>query len=256
MNLDPRVKNIIIAVLGVLTLFLLIQSVAGIYKIKESRNTYPTNIISVRGTGEVVGTPDVATFSFTVREKGKDEATAKNLMSIKANKAIDFLKQQGIEVKDIKTENYYSNPVYTYPSGPVIYSGDPVITGYEVAQTVSVKVRKIDDAGKILSGIANLKIGEVGSLGFAIDDLDSLKNEAKKLAIEKAKAEAKTIAKNLDVDLERVTGYYEEIPYDPGMGYGGEMNMMAIKDQSVSPNLQVGQQKITISVSISYEIGN
>lgn len=253
-TLDVRVRNMIIAVLAVLCLFLVIQSIAALAKMEKDDGMYPSNVITVRGTGEALGTPDIATFSFTVREENKDVAAAQQAMAEKGNKAKDFLKAQGIEEKDIKTESYYSNPEYNYSNG-MMYPSNPVLRGYSVSETVSVKVRDTAKAGEILTGLAALKIGEVGALSFTIDDIDALKMEAKKEAIDKAKAEAENIASALGVDLEGIVSFYEEYPYEGG--YGGEM-MNASMDKSsgitIAPTFEVGEQKVTANVTITYEI--
>jgi len=257
--LDIRIRNMIIAVLAVLALFLLVKSVGAIKEIADKSDAYPAATISVRGTGEAIGTPDVATFNFTVREKSEDVASAQKLMSEKANKAIDYLKQQGVEVKDIKTESYYTNPMYDYVQEAStemmypVYPSKQVLTGYEVSETVSVKVRDIKKAGEFLTAIAKLKIGEVSSLSFTIDDKEALKAEAKKMAIEKARKDAEHIAKSLNVDLKGVVGFYEETPYEGGMY---EANMMNVKvmDGGATPNLETGEQKVTVNVSVTYEI--
>lgn len=258
---DSRVKTLIIAVLAVLALFLLAQSVAVIKGIDE-KDDMMQNAITVRGTGEAVGIPDIATFTFTVRESGKDVTAVQQAMATKVNKAIDYVKQQGIEEKDIKVVSYYTNPTYEYSSAPCTSFSCPpsrqTLSGYEVAQTVSVKARGEvkNKAGEILTGIAALKVGEVSSLSMTIDDLDALKLQAKEEAIEKAKVEAGRIAKALGVDLDEITSFYEEYPYEP-YGYEGEMDMgmSSVKSQgAVSPQLPAGEQKVTATVSITYKI--
>jgi uncharacterized protein YggE len=248
---DKRVRNLIIAVLVLLAVFLLVQSIAALAGIKEKRNMMPSNVITVRGTGEAIGTPDIATFSFTARENNTDVAAAQKTMTDKINRAIDYLKEQGIEEKDIKTESYYTNPTYRYSNA------GQVLTGYEVSETVSVKVRDVAKAGELLTAIAGFQIGEVSSLSFTIDDPENLKAEAKKQAIEKAEAEAKQIAEALGVDLERVVGFYEEYPQYP-MPYGGEMDasISSVRAQAASPapQLPTGEQKVTAHVSVTYEI--
>lgn len=259
-TLDTRTKNLLTVVLGMLALFLLIQSIAALAGIEEKDNMMPANVITVRGMGEALATPDIATFSFTVREQGKDVAATQKTMTDKSNKAIAYLKEKNIAEKDIKTESYYTNPQYDYRS-TICRDGycppsKPILSGYEVAMTVSVKVRDVAKAGELLTGIAELKIGEVSALSFTIDDMETLKTQAKKQAIAKAKAEAEEIANALGVDLERIVSFYEEYPYD--RPYGGEMDasMSSVKVQntSASPDIRPGEQKVTANVSITFEV--
>lgn len=244
------IKNLIITVLSALALFLLVESVVVIADLNiKKASVVPSNVITVRGVGEVLATPDIATFSFTVREEAKDVSTAQKKSSEKANKAIAYLKEKGIEEKDIKTQNYYTNPKYDY-----VPNAKPLFTGYEVSESVSVKVRDIEKAGDILAGIASLSVGEVGGLSMTIDSPEALKISAKADAIAKAKIDAEATAKNLGLRLGRVVGFYEENTNggDYPIAYGGAMSAKVMEVSA--PSIQPGEQKITSTVSITYEV--
>jgi uncharacterized protein YggE len=255
---DKRIRNLVITVLAVLAFFLLVQSVSAIVSIKEKRNMMPNNMITVRGTGEAIGTPDIATFTVTIQENNKDVATAQQAMTEKANKAVDYLKQQGIEEKDIKTISYTTEPQYDYNVVNMGVARAPQLVGYTASESFSVKVRDTAKAGEILTHIASLQIGTVSTLSFTIDDPESLKVEAKEEAIKKARAEADRIAKALGVRLERVVSFYEEYPYEGPMGYGADMSVSSVRAQNamVAPKLQAGEEKVTATVSVSYEVEN
>jgi hypothetical protein len=253
------IKNLIILVLSALVLFLFIESIAVVSDIGIKKESFmPSKVITIRGVGEALATPNIATFSFTVREEDKDVAIAQQKSSDKANKAISYLKEKGIEDKDIKTESYNTNPKYDYSGRVVCPLGycppvKPVLTGYEVSESVSVKVRDVSKAGELLAGIANISIGEVSGLSLTVDSPEAIKAIAKADAIAKAKIEAEATAKNLGVRLGRVVGFYEENSSD---GYpvssGGPMMMKASVDSV--PNIQTGEQKITSTVSVTYEV--
>jgi uncharacterized protein len=257
---DDNMKNITMAVVGLLGVFLLVQTVVAVVDLGIRKdNVIHSNVISARGVGEAVAVPDIATFSFTVREEGKDVAAVQQAMTEKANKAIAYLKEQGIEDRDIKTENYYTNPRYEYSQGVCGPNFCPpsrqILAGYEVSQTVSVKVRDIAKAGDLLTQITALSISEVSSLSLTVDSEDSLKAEAKANAIMKAREDAENIAKALGVKLGDVVGIYEETP--GYYGYGGELSegpQMMKADVASAPNLQPGEQKFISTVSISYSI--
>lgn len=259
---DERLKKLSAIALSTLILFLVVESVAALADIRIKKDSFmPTNVISAAGVGEAVGTPDVATFSFTIRENGKDVAVAQQSMTAKANKAIDYLKKQGITEKDIKTESYYTNPTYQYSNSICTAYGCPpskqTLTGYEVSETVSVKVRDLSKAGDLLTGIAGLQIGEVSSLSFTMDDPDKLKADAKKQAIENARADAERTASALGVRLGKVISFYEDSA-SPYYNYGeGDISLSALKFQAsdVAPApIQPGEQKTSVSVVVTYSI--
>jgi len=92
----------------------------------------------------------------------------------------------------------------------------------------------------------------VGDLQFTIDKQDELKSQARKEAIEKAKAKAKEIAGQLGVKLVKITNFSENaiapIPYPYFMENAAEGGKVG------TPQIQTGENKIEVQVSITYEI--
>lgn len=132
-----------------------------------------------------------------------------------------------------------------------------VLTGYDVNQTIEVKIRDLAKAGELFDSIGKAGIQTVNGLQFAIDDLDSVKAIAREEAIANAKEKAQKIAKDLGVKLVKITSFYDSsdeqvYPYAREMSaMGGDV--MNIKAAS-APEIPVGEQKVTARVSISYEI--
>lgn len=247
---DKNIKNLIVAVLALLALFLLVASVALLANVSiNKKGIMPANTITVRATGEAIATPDIATFSYTVREESSEVTAVQQMMTEKGNRAIAYLKENGVEDKDIKTESYTTNPRYDY------VEGRQMLAGYEAQQTVSVKVRDVAKAGELLTGISSLSIGEVSSLSFTIDDDATLKAEAKADAINKAMEDAEKTTENLNVSLGKIVGFYEEYPMDPGYPSPVEFSSMkAMNDTSIAPSIQTGEQKIMTTISITFEV--
>ncbi len=72
-----------------------------------SRSIEPSSFrsFSVSGEGEVVAVPDVAQFTFSVITQGGTDIPALQKENTNtANAIIDFLKENGVEEKDIKTQ--------------------------------------------------------------------------------------------------------------------------------------------------------
>ena len=130
---------------------------------------------SVSAEGEVTTVPDIAEFSFTVlTEGGTDLGDLQTKNTEAMNKAIQFLKDEGVEAADIKTTGYNVNPRRTSTSCANIYSLDGLsrecppskIVGYSVNQNVSVKVRDFDKIGTIMEGIVSRGATGVSGLSF------------------------------------------------------------------------------------------
>ena len=213
--------------------------------------------ITVSGKGEVVVAPDIATVSFGVTAESKDVAKAQTDSNTKMNNIIEALKSKGVEAKDIKTTNYNIYPRYDYVQSATYpnYGGKQVLVAYVVSQNVEVKIRKISTAGDILSTVGGLGVTDVSGLTFSVDKVDEVKDQARGLAIDDAKAQAKVLAKGLGVRLVRITNFSES--GNMPIYYGLEKSMavgMGGSDAVPAPQLQAGENKITSNVSITYEI--
>ena len=230
--------------------------VGALNKLKENRfigkEAEVKNTISVSGTGEIWAKPDLALIDFSVvgEKKTVIEAMAENTK--KMNSVIEAIKSQGVEEKDLKTTNFSISPRYEWYEKSEIYpAGKRVLVGYEVNQTLQVKIRDLTKIGNIIQVATEAGANQVGDLRFMIDKQDELKSQARKEAIEKAKVMAKEIAGQLGVKLVKITNFSENatapIPYpyfmERAMGGGAE-----------TPQIQTGENKIEVQVSITYEI--
>src|SRR5579862_8496798 len=185
------------------------------------------NTIQVSGHGEIFAAPDIATFSFSVVSDKSTVADAQSDATTKANAITDYLTAQGISKDDIQTTNYSINPTYTYEngvcpqpaigapngvsSGSAVYcpQGRQVLTGYEVNQTDTIKVRDTSKAGDLLAGVGSKGATNVSGLNFTFDNPDAVQNQARDKAIADAKSKAQTLASELGVSLVRVTSFNE-----------------------------------------------
>jgi len=227
---------------------------------QKNINNFPVSI-TVDGKGEIFAKPDIATFSFSVIAKEGDAETAQSSAARTMDAIVAYLKEKGVDEKDIKTTGYYLNPRYEYPqirctewSCPP--QGEPTLIGYEVNQSIDVKVRKTEDAGMLIAGVGEQGATNVGGLNFTLDDEESLKAEARKAAIDDARAQAEELTKKLGVRIVRMSGYWEDqgmMPYYGGMGGGVAMDMAMTKEAAPAV-LPEGENTITSVVHITYEV--
>ena len=247
--------------LGFLALFLLVLTVSNLKEWRFIGTGVPaTNSITVSGEGEVFAVPDTATFSVTVQEEAKEVKDAQGVATKKINDIIAYLKGGGIEEKDIKTADYSVYPQYDYVQESVCREGycppgRQVLRGFQVSQTLIVKVRDTEKAGDLLSGVGERGASSVSGLSFTIDDEEDLQREARGKAIEDARTKAAELAKQLNVRLVRIVGFSENGSYPPmpyAYGRGGDMAVMESK--AMAPEIPVGENKIVSNVSVTYEI--
>ncbi|MBI5139822.1 SIMPL domain-containing protein [Candidatus Nomurabacteria bacterium] len=227
------------------------------------RETNPGfNSITLSGYGEVSAVPDIATVYFTITKEGKTVKEAQDAVALVEKGALDSVEANGVADKDVKTSNVSFSPKYNYGE-PCFYETGLVrpcytaqkIVGYESSESITVKVRNTDDVGKIMQALGTLGVSNLSGPNFAIDDEDSLKAEARKLAIEDAKAKAKVLAKDLGVRLGKVISFGEDGNYPMPMYYSKDMMMSEGAVNQVAPaQVPKGENTISSSVSITYEI--
>jgi uncharacterized protein len=220
----------------------------------------PTTI-TVSGEGEVFAEPDIAIFTFSVYAEGTDATTAQSKSAESINAIESYLESEGIEDRDRKTQNYNLSPKYEYPQRVDCPNfgycppGEAKIVGYEVSQTISVKVRNPGDIGALISGVGERGATNMSGPSFTIDDESALKAQAREMAIDDAKAKAEKLAADLDVRIVRMNGFWEDEGYMPYYGLGGaEMKAMDSAMPAVVPNMPMGENTVTSRVNISYEI--
>lgn len=259
-------KNIIkltTAFLAVLSLFFVAKVLAEFKSYGYIGNQYGSqNTISVTGEGEVFAVPDIAEITFDVTEEGKLVPDAQKKATDKMNAIIASLKKAGIAEKDIKTVGYNIYPNYEYQTKSIACpvgsycppEGRQVLIGYKVSHSILIKVRKTDQAGTILSSLGTQQVTNLSGINFTIDDEEKVKNDAREKAITNAKEKADALAKQLGVRLVRIVTFTEGGNYP--IYYGKTMNMSAEADMAGAPTPEIpaGENKITSSVTITYEI--
>ncbi len=215
--------------------------------------------ISVSGEGEVTAKPDIATASFTVRESAKTVPEAQKLAEAKISSALKELEVLGVDKKDIKTTSYSVNPKYetqqVYCITAPCPTGKTTVTGYEVAQSVTVKIRKVEQAGDVFGLLGKVAITEISGPEFTVEDKDKAEAEAKELAIKEAREKALRTAQSLGMSLGTVVSFSEDNGgYYPMMYKADAMvsSAGAVRQESVS--LPQGESVIKSRVTITYTL--
>jgi uncharacterized protein YggE len=217
--------------------------------------------ISVSGEGEVTAKPDIATVTFTVRESAKTVPEAQKLAEAKIAAGVKALESLGVNKdKDVKTLSYNVNPKYEtqqtgYCNGYICPPGKTVVTGYEVTQSVSVKVRKVEQAGEVFGALGKVNITEISGPDFTVDDMDKVNASAKALAIANAKEKAEATAKALGVSLGSITQFSEDNGGYYPMMYRSSMSTGAALDaKAEAVTVPQGENVIKSRVTITYTL--
>ncbi|MFI5046613.1 MAG: SIMPL domain-containing protein [Acidimicrobiia bacterium] len=204
--------------------------------------TPPTRRITVSATGQAKGTPDVADVTIGVSANGKAASDALDTANDRAAKVIAALKFAGVADDDIQTSGL---------SIMATYGDNGSITGYEVSNTVTARLRDVTKAGDVLDGAAHVAGDEIRLQGitFGIDDDSALLATARTRAVKRARAQAQQLADAAGVSLGDVRTIDEgtvAVPFE---------SRSASADAASSVPIEPGTQTLSIQVTVVYAIG-
>jgi uncharacterized protein len=210
----------------------------------------PDQQLSVQAEGKVTAIPNIAQINLGVtinNERSAETATSKGVELM--NKVVEAVKQKGVEGKDIRTVNYNLYPNYNYTQ-----ERGQVLGGWNLDQTVMVKIRQLDTIGEIISSATAVGANQAGNISFTIDDTEERKNQARAEAITKAKAKAQMIAEQTGIKLGDVINMYEDNISYPQPFYARADTAAGLGGGGAAPQIEPGENEITVNVSLVYEV--
>lgn len=246
---------ILIIVVSAFTLVKLVNEIKNSQYVGQGNQ--PANTILVSGEGEVTAVSDIASLYINLSKDGKTAKEAQDLLNEATTKALSYLKDKKIEDKDIKSEYGGLTPKYSYEQPVCITypcpTRDPKIIGYTATQAITVKIREVDSANDIRTGLAGIGVTDINGPTFSIDNENKVKDDARAKAITDAREKAKVLADELGVKLGKVVSFSE----NSGGGYpiyAKTMMADSVASAAPAPTLPKGENKITSNVTITYEI--
>ncbi len=203
--------------------------------------------IWVTGVGEVPVVPDIAMLSIGVQAQKYTVAEAQQVATEAMDGVMGALDTFNIEEEDIQTQQFSIQPVYSWNEK------EQVLLGYRVTNIVIVKIRNLDDTGRIIDAAvaAGDEYAIVNSITFTIDEPEMYYDEARQEAMEEAKAKAKQLAELGGVKLGKPT-YINE--------YRSDVSPVVYRDfdegttAAVETNISAGEIEIQLTVDIHYNI--
>ena len=201
--------------------------------------------ITVSATGSVKVTPDAVRVNATVTKVANSNALALSEVDSSAAAVRKALLANGISTKDIKTQSLTVYPEYNYTQ-----EKGSVLIGYRGSQSFEIVVRNTQNAGTVVDAIVaagsdNLQLN--GVTPFVIDSTKALAS-AQSVAVKNAKAKATSYAKLLGVKLGKINYLIE----NSSPIYSGPL--MAMDKASGSTVVDLGQQEVTISITVSWNL--
>jgi uncharacterized protein YggE len=232
--------------------------------------------IWVTGTGEQSLKPDLAIVSLGVQADAKTVAEARDKAANAMTAVVEALKKLGIAEKDIQTAYFSIQPKYTYrqvtrcpdaapaplppdskpmPSAGCYQEGEQVLVGYQVTNTVTVKVRNLDIVGQVVDSAAQAggDVARVNNVSFTVEDSKAAQTAAREQAVKNAIAKAQQFAQLTGVKLGKLQ-YITETGgvVAPAVAYRAEA--LAGVDAKTSTPISAGELDVSVSVQAVFAI--
>lgn len=262
-----------------------------------SSDTNSSSGIWVNGRGDARGTPDLAIVNLGVETLGNTAATARADAATAIDGTIAVLRDNGIADSDIQTRFFNISPRYNSvevtrcldevdeestsvspaeetPTPPFtivetrVLQGklpddcwatyEQVLTGYQVNNQLTVKVRDLDSLGKIIDEATESSGNStrVDGINFAIEDSKKLQDEARVAAMEDLQDKAQQMASLAGVELGRLTFITESGIPGPAQFARLESHSGFAAAAPPQTSIQVGQLDVVVTVQGGFEIAN
>ena len=204
-------------------------------------------LLSVSAEGKSEARPDMATLNLGVTTEGQSAqaALAENARRMQALTAA--LRRAGVAERDIQTSNVSVFPQQQYQEGQ-----QPRITGYQANNSVTVRIRNIDNTGRVIDAAVAAGGNTINGVSFSHADPDAQRDIARRAAIAEARRRAELYANALGMHVTRIVAVQEGGGFAPPMPMPME-RMMAADGRAATP-VSPGEIETQVNVGVTFEL--
>ncbi len=202
-------------------------------------------LLSVSAEGQSDARPDMATINLGVTTEGQTAAAALAENARRMTALTQALRRAGVAERDIQTSN-----VSVYPQQQYVEGQQPRITGYQANNSVTAKVRNIDNTGRVIDAAVAAGGNTVNGVSFSHAEPDAQLDIARRDAIAEARRRAELYASALGMRVHRIVAVSE------GGGYSPPVPMMVerMAAQDASTPISPGVVETRVSVNVTFEL--
>ena len=210
------------------------------------------SVITVSATGSAKAVPDIARLDLAVQREAKTARAALDANNKAMADVLKALRAEGIEDRDLQTSNFNIQPRYHYPKSSSGRQKPPQLIGYLVTNSLTVRVRDLDKLGSILDKSVTLGVNSGGGISFSSDNPVPIIEEARKNAVTKAIAKAKTLTSAAGVQLGRIIEISEINRQPPRPRAMARMESAMAADAAVP--IAAGENSYSVTVNVKWEL--
>lgn len=208
--------------------------------------------ISVSGSSSIHVSADTATFTVSAEAVEPTSEEARMAVARMMNEAVANLRNGlGVTDEDLETGWISINPYYEW------VDGQRTLRGQKASQSVTVKTGRVDRAGEVYEILAKTDGISVSSISLDKEDKTEARAEARRKAVESARAKAQNYADALGIEIVGVMSVTDSTSQGSSPYYS---NAVMFKTASADyaegsgTELYAGDVVVTESVDIVFSI--
>lgn len=168
----------------------------GIYSLNDFNDDQCSpNKLKVIGKGTISVKPDLAEIVVGVITEDLQLEVAQEKNAKITQDVINSLRDLGIPLKNIQTENYSIRPNYDY------INGKQVFRGYEVINNLKILISNVNNVGVVIDTAVSNGANSLTGIIFIVSDETKYYYEALRRALQDAQNKARVVADQLKVKL-------------------------------------------------------
>lgn len=196
--------------------------------------------ITVQGEGQAASVPDMATMSVGVSARDDAAEVAMEQAAVAMAGVRTRLTEIGIARRDMQTGVLSLQPRPDRDSGEV--------DGFEARNVLEVTVRDLDLLGKALDAALAEGVNELHGLRFGLADLGPITEEARRAAVDDARARAELYADAAGVALGRMIRLRDEPVAD-------QPQPMLRMESAVGVGDSLSEGEVTVTARVTADFG-
>ncbi len=226
---------------------LLAATLGGCAEIRATAEAPAGALITATAIGRVTLPPDIALVQVGAETRASSLADATTDVARRMTAVVERVRALGVEDRDVTTVAYAIDPLVATRRT----EEEPArILGYRVTNIVQLRIRHLDDVGRILDAAVAAGANTLRRLVFTLADPAPAEAQARTLAVQRAASKARELAKAAGVSLGELVRLTEGEPAVPRAYDLARSAELAVGAGPVEP----GQLEIGVSVTAYYRI--
>jgi uncharacterized protein YggE len=192
----------------------------------------------------------VGQVSVSVSASGPTATAALSSDNAKAAEAIAALKAGGVVARDIQTSGLSLQPQYVYPKGV------PVLTGYQVTNSVTATLRDMARAGAVIDAVVGAAGNalQIQSISFSAAHPGVAQDLARSRAATLAAGHARALARSAGATLGPICSLTDQTQLPGPFPLSNGFAPSASSSAGATVPIEVGSQTVSAQISVVYAL--